>query len=127
MIRAIIDEVVPADFVGFFEGSEINVSGFPDEWRSLPDGGVIDRAVSAGFDWLITCDKRMPFQQNLSGSSLSVMVLPTPQIPKLRGIVPALTGALTIPVPGRFVVLDDEGKPSAQPVPHMIGRGRKKS
>ena len=124
MIRAIVDEAVPADFTALFEDSEITIAAFPNEWRSSSDGEIVGLSIAAGYDWLITCDKQMPYQQNLSGKSLAVLVLPTPQIPKLEQICPALIEALRTPAPGNFVVLDGEGMRTGNPVPHVIGCGR---
>lgn len=44
-------------------------------WDRLPDGDVLTRAAEAGYELLITCDKRLRHQQNLSGRNLSVLVL----------------------------------------------------
>lgn len=125
MIRAVLDEVVPADFAPLMNDGEINVVLFPDEWRSLPDGRLLTLAIAGGYDWLVTCDKQMPFQQNLSGKPLAVLVLPSPRIIELERMRPALLAALRKPAPGRFVILDDQGCPSGEPVPLIIGRTRK--
>jgi hypothetical protein len=123
---AVVDEVVPIDFTTLFRNEDVHVAGFPEEWKSVPDGGIIRVAIAADYDWLITCDKQMPYQQNLSGKSLAVTVLPTPQILKLEQIRPALLDALRKPTPGCFVILDDEGKQATDPLPHMSGRTRKR-
>jgi hypothetical protein len=127
VIRAVVDEVVPTDFVALCRDSEIEVAAFPGEWRSLSDGEVINAASLAGFDWLLTCDKQMPFQQNLSGRPLAVMVLPTPQIPELKRIRSALLTALAAPAPGNFVILGRDGEQEGKPAPHLIGRKRKQA
>lgn len=121
MIRAVLDEVVPADFAALMNDGEVDVATFPDEWRSLPDG-----RIAAGYDWLITCDKQMPFQQNLSGKPLAVLVLPTPRMLELQQIRSALRVALSAPVPGHFIVLNGKGTPSGEPAPHVTGRTPKK-
>ena len=109
MIRAIIDEAVPADAAS-----------------RLTEGALIASAASLGYDWLITCDKRMPYQQNLADRTISVLVLPTPNILELTRIRDEIRAALGTPVPGHFVILDIGGAPVGDPVPVMIGaRGRR--
>lgn len=127
MTRAILDEVVPADFITLFDKADLVIAAFPAAWRSLSDGHVIDRAIDGGYVWLITCDKQMPFQQNLAGKPLSVMVLPSARIRELAPIRAALYEALNSPVPGCFVTLDEDGTLVGKPVAHRIGRERTKS
>jgi hypothetical protein len=43
--------------------------------KGLPNGVLLAAAEQAGYDVLITVDKNMPHQQNLSGRRISVIVL----------------------------------------------------
>ncbi|MEX0957416.1 MAG: hypothetical protein WDZ83_19650 [Rhizobiaceae bacterium] len=88
------------------------------------DGSVLDRAAEAGFDWLITCDKKMPFQQNLAGRTISVLILPSPRLPIIEHLSKTLRETLTNPVPGHFVHVDDTGRPTGKPASHLQGRKR---
>lgn len=119
MIRAVIDEVVPADLAPVLSDEQIAVDIFPEGWRSLPDRAVIANAIELGYDWLITCDKRMPFQQNLSGQAISVLVLPTPRATEVERIQRNVRFALRKPIPGHFIILDADGLPFGKPAPHL--------
>ncbi|AFZ46614.1 hypothetical protein Cyast_0638 [Cyanobacterium stanieri PCC 7202] len=46
-------------------------------WRGLKDKEIINLAENHPFDVFITADKNLPYQQNLSNSSLKVIVLNT--------------------------------------------------
>lgn len=80
-------------------------------WQNLQNGMLLNEAEQAGYSVLITADKQMRHQQNMSGRTISVVVLAGPQI-TLRGIAPlapnvqsALDSGLP---PGSFhVVLPD--------------------
>lgn len=125
MIRAVIDEVVPADLVSVLSDEGIVVDAFPESWRSLPDGAVIANAVEQRYAWLITCDKRMVFQQNLSGRAISVLILPTPKAPEVERIQNNVREALRKPVSGHFIILDADGLPVGKPTPHLAGPARR--
>jgi len=44
-------------------------------WSTLLNGQLLRAAEAAGFDVLLTTDTKLPFQQNLEGRKLSVVVL----------------------------------------------------
>lgn len=125
MIRAILDEVVPGDIATLLAG-DVLVEPFPDDWRSLSDGAVLRAANVMGYDWLITCDKNMPFQQNLAGSAVCALILPMPRLPEIERIRQSLHKVLRKPVPGHFILLDMDGRRGGDPSPHFESRGRSK-
>jgi hypothetical protein len=125
VIRALIDEVVPIDLVPVLSDELIVVDTFPESWRSLSDGAVIANAIGESYAWLITCDKRMAFQQNLSRSAISVLVLPTPRVPEVERIQRNVRAVLRKPVPGHFVILDTDGMPIGRPMSHLAGQAKR--
>ncbi len=44
-------------------------------WQHLNNGKLLSTAESAGFDVLITKDANMPYQQNLVGRSISLVIV----------------------------------------------------
>jgi hypothetical protein len=119
VIRAVFDEVVPADLAPILSDEWIVIDAFPDNWRSLPDSAVIVNAAENGYAWLITSDKRMAFQQNLSRRTISVLVLPTPRAPEIERIQRKVKAALRKPVPGHFIILGTDGLPVGKPAAHL--------
>ena len=58
----------------------MGVSRYPDEaiergWDRISNGELLNVAEAAGFDVLLTTDKRIRYQQNLMGRKLAVVVL----------------------------------------------------
>ena len=44
-------------------------------WDTLRNGELLDAAEAAGFDVFVTTDRNIPYQQNLSGRDIAVVVL----------------------------------------------------
>src|SRR4051812_28428900 len=63
------DAVVPARAMG---------------WDGLSNGDLLNAAEAAGFEVLVTTDKNMRYQQNLTGRKIAIVVLGNPQLPVLR-------------------------------------------
>ena len=51
-------------------------------WDTLSNGDLLAEAERAGFDVLLTADKNMRYQQNLTGRRIALVVLSTPQWPR---------------------------------------------
>lgn len=45
-------------------------------WHELENGDLLTAGEAAGFDVLVTGDKNLAYQQNLSGRKLALIVLP---------------------------------------------------
>lgn len=52
-------------------------------WTGL-DNGALLAAAEAQFDALITTDRNLRYQQNLTGRRLAILMLPTTSWPKIR-------------------------------------------
>jgi predicted nuclease of predicted toxin-antitoxin system len=52
-------------------------------WASLANGDLLD-AAERDFDVLVTTDQNLPYQQNLEGRRLAILILPTTSWPKLK-------------------------------------------
>ena len=44
-------------------------------WDRLNNGELLDAAEQAGFDLLVTADRNMGYQQNLTGRKIAIVVL----------------------------------------------------
>jgi hypothetical protein len=62
-------------------------------WTELSNGELLD-AAEAAFDVLITTDRNLRYQQNLSGRRLAILVLPTTSWPVLLIRVPDIVDAV---------------------------------
>lgn len=71
-------------------------------WDRLTNGDLLAQAERAGFDVLLTADNNMRYQQNLSGRRIALVVLSTPQWPRVRLHVARIAAALNSAVPGSY-------------------------
>jgi hypothetical protein len=53
-------------------------------WERLDNGALLDAAEAAGFELLVTADKNLRYQQNLTGRKIAIVVLGNAQWPVLR-------------------------------------------
>ncbi|QHV97108.1 DUF5615 family PIN-like protein [Spirosoma endbachense] len=106
-MRLLLDENVPKklkqDLVAFhdvFTVREMRRDGNEDE-------DVLQFLVNFNMDALITCDKNLRFQQNLTKYSTPVLVLDTytNAYPVLKAIIPALLATLEQPLESGATVI----------------------
>ena len=71
-------------------------------WATVQNGALILRA-QASFDVFVTTDKNLRYQQNLTGRTLAIIVLPTTQWPKLRQQIDEIAKVVIAAEIGAFI------------------------
>ena len=94
MTRIFLDEGVPKPLARSLRAYGLNAVPFPNDWKQLSNGSLLARIESEGFDVILTCDKQMPFQQNLAGRQLAIVILPTTKLLELVESVGPLASVL---------------------------------
>lgn len=93
-MRVLLDECVDRRFARDLPGHDVRMS--PEMgWAGLQNGELLRRA-EAHFDALVTVDRRLPSQQNLSSLSIPVIILrvPSNRLEDLRPLAAAVLAAL---------------------------------
>ncbi len=67
---------------------------------------LIAEAEAAGFELLLTTDKNIRYQQNLTGRKISFVVIGSQQWPTLRRYVDRVVVAVNAATPGSFAEVD---------------------
>jgi hypothetical protein len=75
--RALLDEGVPKPLATLLRELGVDATAFPNAWKQLSNGKLLDAVEQQGFQVLITNDKNMPYQQDLAKRRIAVLVLPT--------------------------------------------------
>jgi hypothetical protein len=73
-MRVLLDNNVNQRFAALVDGHEV-VHARQLGWGELLNGKLISAAEEAGFDVMITADKQMQYQQNLTGRRIAIIVL----------------------------------------------------
>jgi hypothetical protein len=71
-------------------------------WAGIKNGKLLNMAEGQ-FDVLVSTDQNLPYQQNLSGKKLMVIILPSNRVPVVSQLIPALEQVLKTIQPGIFV------------------------
>jgi hypothetical protein len=82
-MRVLFDQGTPAPLRIFLLRHEV-VTAFEMGWAELSNGKLLAAAEFAGFAVLLTTDKNLKYQQNLSTRKIAILVLPTTQWPVIR-------------------------------------------
>ena len=75
-------------------------------WDRLANGDLIAAAEAEGFDILLTTDKNMRYQQNLTGRKIAFVVIGNQQWPTLRCYVERVVAAVNAATPGSLTEVE---------------------
>ncbi len=98
----LFDHSTPAPLTSYLIGHTV-AKAKDRGWDRLSNGDLLDEAERAGFDVLLTADKNMRYQQNLTGRKIAIVVLSTPQWPVVRLHIERIAAALNAAAPGTYV------------------------
>ena len=71
-------------------------------WDALTNGELLDAAEAAGFDVLLTTDRNIRYQQNLTGRKIAVVVLSKARWKLIERQLSEIATAVTAAAPGSF-------------------------
>jgi hypothetical protein len=71
-------------------------------WARYSNGQLLDEAEKGGFEALITGDRSLPFQQNLTGRNIAVIIFSTNAWPIIRTQPQTVQRAVANASPGTF-------------------------
>jgi hypothetical protein len=75
-------------------------------WNTLLNGELLRAAELAGFDVFLTTDTNRPYQQNLKGYKLAVMVLSKNRWKLIRPMLPQIADTIASAEPGTCFVVE---------------------
>lgn len=109
-MRILIDECVDQRLRLLIAGHSCETAAYA-KLSGFKNGDLLTAAEAAGFDVLITTDQEIPYQQNLTGRHISIVVLcaPTNRLVDLMPLIPAVTMALESIPPGHVIRIAGTG------------------
>ena len=75
-------------------------------WSALLNGQLLRAAQDAGFDVLLTTDTNLPFQQNLEGRQIAVVILSKNRWNLIRRALPQIATAVAAAKPGTWTIVE---------------------
>ena len=88
-------------------------------WSHLKNGELLRAAEDSAFDVLVTGDRTLVHEQNLSGRRLSILALSANNWPIVKNFIAQILGAICSAVPGAFAEVDcgefTRKKPAGKP------------
>ena len=73
-MRILFDHGTPSGIVGSLSDHDV-AEAIERGWDRISNGDLLKEAEAAGFDVLLTTDKRIRYQQNLTGRKIAIVVL----------------------------------------------------
>jgi hypothetical protein len=101
-VRVLLDEQLPRHLASHLRGHHVSTVQ-QNGWAGLKNGELLRRAADAAFEVFVTADRSLQFQQNLSHTSLRVILLVAPSnaLEDLLPLVPGLVASIPKTQPGR--------------------------
>jgi hypothetical protein len=75
-------------------------------WSRYQSSDLLNAAEAAGFDVLVTTDKNLRYQQNLTVRKIAIIVLLKQQWPDLRRHVHLVVAAIDAATPGAYTEVE---------------------
>ena len=75
-------------------------------WHELKNGELLRQAEEAGFELLLTSDKNIRYQQNLSGRRIAIVVLGNQQWPDVKLHLDRIVAAVDAAIPGSYAEVE---------------------
>ncbi len=82
-MRVLLDENLPHKLRGLLTGHEVVTVAYL-KWVGIKNGELLTAAEEAGFEVLVTSDHGIPYEQNMAGRKLAMVMLSTPDWNHIR-------------------------------------------
>jgi hypothetical protein len=100
-MRILFDQGVPRGLAASLRDHEVSEAR-QLKWERISNGALLKLAEEAGFNLVVTTDKNVRHQQNLSGRIISIVVLGQSPWWLVRQHLDAIVAAVNAATPGSF-------------------------
>jgi hypothetical protein len=104
-MRILFDNGTPKPIAVCLIGHEITYARAIG-WHEMSNGEPIQQAETAGYDVLLSTDKNIRYQQNLTGRKLAIVVLGSQQWPVVRLYLDRIAAAVAACTPGSYTEVE---------------------
>src|SRR5262245_13881142 len=104
----LLDNGIPRGIAQSLEGHTVKESR-EQGWDVLDNGELLNAAEAAGFELLVTTDKNIRFQQNLTGRKIAIVVLGKGRWRLIKPMLEQVVVAVNAATPGTYTEVDIPG------------------
>jgi hypothetical protein len=104
-MRILFDQGTPAPLRYQLQGHQVALA-YEQGWSTLENGALLSAAEAAGFEVLITTDRNLRYQQNLTSRKIAVIVLSAPSWPRVQKIGDKILQALKTIKPNDYLEIE---------------------
>lgn len=104
-MRILFDQGTPVPISGYLTGHVVGISADLG-WDRLRNGELLAVAEQSGYELLLTTDKNLRYQQNLTERTIAIVVIGHSQWPALKPHVQRVVEAVNVAVPGSYAEVD---------------------
>jgi hypothetical protein len=101
----LFDQATPFPLRKFLPGHVIKTA-YRQGWSGLLNGDLLRVAEDAGFDLLLTTDKNLVYQQNLTSRKIAIVALGKNRWSLIEPHVGRIVEAVNAALPGSYSVID---------------------
>ena len=105
----LFDQTTPVPIRAYLQRHTVRTAA-QQGWDKLKNGDLLTAAEQAGFDLLLTTDKNLRYQQNLTGRRLAILVLGRQQWPQLRPYAQRVVEAINTATQGSYMEIAIPGQ-----------------
>ncbi len=102
--RILLDQNVPLGLRRSLSPHEM-VAARQMGWSTRTNGDLLQAAEEDGFDILITCDRNIPYQQNLAGRRIALIEMTTGEWHVVRNYLDRVVAAVDAAAPGSYTTV----------------------
>jgi hypothetical protein len=104
-MRILLDNGTPRGVVAAFAGHSVEEAR-SHGWDTFKNGELLTAAEAAGFHVLLTTDRNIRYQQNLTGRRIAIVVLSTNRWKLVKMRLPEIAAVVAGAAPGTVTEVD---------------------
>jgi hypothetical protein len=104
-MRILFDNGTPRGIAAELKGHVVREAR-AQGWDLLSNGELLDAAEAMGFDVLLTTDKNLRYQQNLTNRKIAIVVLGKTRWKLIRIMLPQIVAIVEAATPGTYSGID---------------------
>jgi len=92
-VRVLFDQGTPVPLRDFLPAHQVSTA-YELGWSGLTNGDLLQQAEAHGFELLVTTDRNLRYQQNLSSRKIAIVVLGCTSWPRIAKVISSVVAAI---------------------------------